>query len=155
MKEVKRIPLSLANSYVIEHHRHHGPVVGHKYSLGLYKDEALVGVAIVGRPSSRYLDDGKTLEVTRLCTTGIHNGCSQLYAACAKEAKKIGYSKVITYILESEKGTSLIASGWKLEAKKCGKPKWNTERYDNKPKQLSLFEAKIPPAEYKQRWASV
>ncbi len=70
---LKLIPVSLAraNAFVAEHHRHHKPVRGHKFSLGCTKDGILVGVAIVGRPVSRYLDDGATLEVNRLCTTGI------------------------------------------------------------------------------------
>jgi len=152
MRELKFIPLSSANAFVIENHRHHGSVIGHKFSIGLYDDGQLVGAAIVGRPTGRYLDDKKTLEVYRNCTNGIHNGCSQLYGACAREAKKRGYSRIITFILESEPGTSLRASGWECTAKRCGKPKWNTQRYDDKPKQLTLFPEKIPPAEYKQRW---
>ncbi len=30
------LPLTLgeANAFVVRHHRHHGPVVGHKFSLG-------------------------------------------------------------------------------------------------------------------------
>lgn len=77
------IPVSLkeANAFVAEHHRHHKPVTGHKFSIGCQSMGRLVGVAIVGRPVSRYLDDGLTLEVTRLCTTGERNACSMLYAA--------------------------------------------------------------------------
>jgi len=40
-----------------------------------------------------------------------------------------------------------------MEAAKAGKPKWNAERYNNHPVQLTLFPKKQPPAEYKQRWA--
>lgn len=73
-------PVSLkeANNFVLENHRHHGPVVGHKFSIGCKKDGRLVGVAIVGRPVSRFLDDGETLEVNRLCTDGAKNVCSFL-----------------------------------------------------------------------------
>jgi hypothetical protein len=61
-------PLELgeANAFVEKVHRHHGPVVGHKFSLGSVLDGNIVGVAIVGRPTSRHRDDGSTLEVTRL-----------------------------------------------------------------------------------------
>ena len=74
------IPISLkdANAFVAEHHRHHKPVVGHKFSIGCAQEGRLVGVAIVGRPVSRHLDDGLTLEVNRLCTTGEKNACSML-----------------------------------------------------------------------------
>ena len=63
---MRLIPVSLkeANAFVAEHHRHHKPVVGHKFSIGCMQAGRLVGVAIVGRPVSRYLDDGLTLEVT-------------------------------------------------------------------------------------------
>ena len=59
------IPLDEANAFVAQHHRHHQPVVGHKYSIGCESDGDVVGVAIVGRPVARGLDDGRTLEVTR------------------------------------------------------------------------------------------
>ena len=150
--DVSEISLKEANAYVEKHHRHHGRV-GHKWSLAAYKDGHLCGVAIVGRPTGRYLDDGHTLEVTRLCTDGTRNACSALYSACARRAKREGYEKIITFILQSEPGTSLKAAGWTLEAKKAGKPRWNKERYASKPVQLTLFPRKTPPAEYKQRWS--
>lgn len=153
MIEIRETTLREANAYVEELHRHHGKVVGHKWSLAAYKDGRLCGVAIVGRPTGRYLDNGSTLEVTRLCTDGTRNACSALYAACARRAKREGYAKIITFILQSEPGTSLRAAGRTLEAAKAGKPRWNKERYATKPVQLSLFPSKQPPAEYKQRWA--
>lgn len=110
------VPCSLAeaNAFVAKHHRHHQPVVGHKFSLGV-ADEAneVRGVAIVGRPVSRHRDDGWTLEVTRLATDGCENACSALYAAAWRAAKAMGYRQVGTYILASEPGTSLVAAGWK------------------------------------------
>lgn len=153
MVEVRPIPLKEANIYVERYHRHHDKVVGHKWSLAAYKDGRLCGVAIVGRPTGRRLDDGKTLEVTRLCTNGTKNACSFLYAAAAQKAKREGYAKIITFILQSEPGTSLRAAGWTMEAAKAGKPKWNTQRYNERPVQLTLFPKKQPPAEYKQRWS--
>ena len=150
--EIRQISLSEANAYVELHHRHHGMATGHKWSIGAFKDGKLCGVAIVGRPTGRYLDDGKTLEVTRLCTDGTRNACSCLYAAAARRAKREGYSRIITFILQSEPGTSLRAAGWELEAAKAGKPRWNAQRYEGRPKQMSLFPKKAPPAEYKQRW---
>ena len=151
--ELRQISLREANAYVERLHRHHGAVVGHKWSIAAYKDGELCGVAIVGRPTGRRLDDGKTLEVTRLCTDGTRNACSFLYAAAAKRAKREGYAKIITFILQSEPGTSLRAAGWTLEAAKAGKPKWNAQRYNDKPVQMSLFAKKQSPPEYKQRWS--
>jgi hypothetical protein len=65
-----RIGLDEANAFVLANHRHHKPVVGHLFSLGASVGDQIVGVAIVGRPVSRFRDDGLTAEVTRLCTDG-------------------------------------------------------------------------------------
>lgn len=121
------VPLAAANAYVLEHHRHHKPVRSHKFSLGCMADGELVGVAIVGRPVSRYLDNGNTLEVTRLCTNGAKNACSFLYGAAWRAAKALGYKKIITYTLESENGASLKASGWKC-AGTAGGLRWTGKR---------------------------
>lgn len=75
MIELCPMTLKEANAYVEQYHRHHGPVVGHKFSIGLSDGEKIVGVAIVGRPVARHLDDGWTLEVNRLCTDGTRNAC--------------------------------------------------------------------------------
>lgn len=83
-----------------------------KFSLGCMANGHLAGVAIVGRPVSRYLDDGLTLEVNRLCTDGTKNACSFLYGAAARAAKVLGYHRIVTYILDTESGVSLRASGW-------------------------------------------
>lgn len=66
------VPLAVSNKFVIEHHRHHGKVLNHRWSM--------------------------------------------LYSACAREARRRGYIRIITYILESESGASLKASNWSREA---------------------------------------
>lgn len=115
------IDFAEASAFVREHHRHHTPPQGHKFSLAAYAGELLVGVVIVGRPVARRRDDGETLEVTRLCTTGHRNACSFLYGAAARAAFALGYSRIGTYILKREPGTSLAAAGWKLIAETPGK----------------------------------
>ena len=50
MLEICPMTLREANAYVEQYHRHHGPVVGHKFSIGLSDGEKIVGVAIVGAP---------------------------------------------------------------------------------------------------------
>ena len=110
------VPVSFKDAarFVRQHHRHHTPPVGHKFSIGVVYDGRLVGVAIVGRPVSRLRDDGQTLEVTRLCTTGHRNACSFLYGAAARAAFALGYCRIGTYVLKSEPGTTLKAAGWNL-----------------------------------------
>ena len=123
MKELETFPLTLAeaNEFVSRHHRHHKPVVGHKFSIGANCQRGIVGVVIVGRPVSRHRDNGATLEVTRLCTDGTKNACSFLYGAAARAAFALGYTKIGTYISAKEPGTSLVASGWRLIGSTPGK----------------------------------
>jgi hypothetical protein len=117
------VPVSFeqAADFVRKHHRHHTPPVGHKFSIGAAVNGQLVGVVIVGRPVSRRRDDGKTLEVTRLCTVGNKNACSFLYGAAARAAFALGYQRIGTYILKREPGTSLAAAGWKMIAETPGR----------------------------------
>ncbi|HEX5321473.1 MAG TPA: XF1762 family protein [Stellaceae bacterium] len=125
-KRLSIVPLAFgaAAAFVNEHHRHHTPPVGHKFSLGAVEfgrdGGRLCGVVIVGRPVSRMRDDGATLEVTRLCTDGTANACSFLYGAAARAAFALGYLRIGTYILETEPGTSLRAAGWKLIGERGG-----------------------------------
>lgn len=142
--ELTPINLDEANAFVSQHHRHHRPVRGYKFAIAISVADQVVGVAIVGRPISRVLDDGWTLEVTRCCTDGTPNGCSKLYGACRRAAFAMGYRRLITYILDTEQGTSLVASGWKCLGV-AGGGSWNREtrpRVDAHPMQKKLlFEA--------------
>lgn len=142
MLELQPISLKEANAFVTLYHRHHKASRGHKFSLACKDNGKLVGVAICGRPVSRYLDDGETLEVNRLCTDGTHNACSFLYGASARAAKALGYRRIITYILESESGTSLRASGWTCEGI-AGCKEWSGIRKPSEP---------LYPAEMKKRY---
>lgn len=125
--EIVPINLKEANAFVSAYHRHHGPVTGHKFSIGLSDGENIVGVVIVGRPVSRYLDDSWTLEVNRLCTDGSRNACSMLYGAAWRAARAMGYKRLITYILENETGGSLRAAGWKCIGQ-AGGLRWTGKR---------------------------
>ena len=116
-----------ANEFVTNFHRHHKAVTGHKFSIGVEENGKLCGVAICGRPVSRHLDDGYTLEINRCCTDGTKNACSMLYGACFRIAKNMGYKKVITYILKTEPGTSLKASGFVCEGE-AGAEIWSGKR---------------------------
>ena len=110
--QVVHVELAEANAFVSRLHRHHKPVRGHRFSIGLMRNGTLCGVAIVGRPVARNTDMHYTLEVTRLCTDGSANACSALYAAAARAGKELGYGSIQTFILASEPGTSLRAAGW-------------------------------------------
>ena len=113
----KSISLKEANAFIEALHRHHPPVHRDKFRVGAWDTEQnkLVGVVQVGRPVARALDDGQTAEVVRLCTDGTKNVCTFLYSRAARASKELGFSRIITYILETESGTSLTASGWKFD----------------------------------------
>lgn len=120
MMKIKHIELKEANAFIEKYHRHHKAVRGHRFSIACYDDERLCGVAIVGRPVARGIDQFDTVEILRLCTDGTYNACSFLYGATKRVAKALGYKKVITYILDSENGTSLRASGFSFAANTSG-----------------------------------
>lgn len=128
---LRPITLAEANAFVAKHHRHHPPVVGHRWSVGIEVGGALVGVAIVGRPVARMSDDGYTAEVLRVCTDGTKNANSALYAACARAARAMGFRRIQTYVLESEPGISCVAAGWAQDGLTAG-GQWNDHRPDAK-----------------------
>ena len=109
-----------ANAFVTQIHRHHKATVGHVVSIGAEKDGAIIGVAIIGRPVARKLDDGRTLEVLRLCVNeGESNACSWLLTRAKRLIQAMG-CKPITYTLEREGGASLRAAGWTPELVSAG-----------------------------------
>jgi hypothetical protein len=121
------VPMTLraANAFVVTYHRHHRAVAGHKFAIGVVDEVGdLRGVAIVGRPVSRHLDDGFTAEVTRTCTDGCPNANSALYAAAWRSAKAMGYRRLITYTQGGESGTSLVAAGWRVVAERKARKSW-------------------------------
>lgn len=151
------IELKQAQAFINQLHRHHSAAVRDKFRIAAKKvGGGIVGVAQVGRPIARNLCDGYTLEVLRLCTNGEKDVCSFLYSRCARIAKEMGYRKIITYILETETGTSLKASGWVCEDANCGGATWeNCTRTKERPVQLSMIEQKqkYPVGVSKQRWS--
>lgn len=124
--QITPINLDEANAFVAVHHRHHKPVPGAKFCIAVSESDVVRGVAIVGRPVARFLDNGWTLEVNRLCTDGTKNACSMLYSSAWKASKALGYTRLITYTLPEEGGASLKASNWRLLGSRGG-GNWNRE----------------------------
>lgn len=112
--QLVHLELKEANAFVELLHRHHKRIQGHRFSLGAKHDGKLVGAAIVGRPVGGS-NQHEWVEVTRLCTDGTPNCCSFLYGAAARAAKALGYTRIQTYILRDETGSSLKASGWMFD----------------------------------------
>ena len=128
MSALRLVPITLAdaNGFVVMWHRHHQPVVGHKFSVGAADaEDVLRGVVIVGRPVARHYDDGLTLEVTRTATDGTPNTNSMLYGAAARASFALGYRRLVTYTQEGESGASLKGAGWKVIAQRPSRPGWS------------------------------
>lgn len=136
------ITLKEATEFVKRHHRHHKPPVGAMFSIGIARDgeEEPCGVAMIGRPVSRMLQDGWTAEVTRVCTDGTKNACSKLLGAAWRACRAMGYRRLITYTLPHEGGKSIKGAGWRLVGKTRG-GEWSREsrpRLDLHPTQMKL-----------------
>jgi hypothetical protein len=125
-----------ARSFIGMHHRHHGVPVGWLWLHGVKSQGRLWGVAVVGRPVARALNDGLSVEVTRVCTLP-HVGVvgsdgawhaapfnAMLYRASERTAKALGYARGLTYLLASEwdrfdergkriGGAGVRAAGWR------------------------------------------
>jgi hypothetical protein len=130
-----------AKAYIKAHHRHHKPAVGAVFCLAVADDGGTVrGVAMVGRPVARRLDDGWTLEVNRVATDGAANACSMLYGAAWRVARGLGYRRLVTYTLPEEGGASLRGAGWQFIGE-AGGGSWSVPsrpRVDLHPTQTKL-----------------
>ncbi len=115
-----------ANAFVAQFHRHNKPTSGGKFALGVGDEAGLIGVAIVGRPIARRLNDAFTAEVLRTCCRpdAQLGANSMLYGACWRAWRAMGGTKLVTYTLQAESGASLRGAGWKIigEVKPCT---WN------------------------------
>lgn len=118
------IRTKIANEFISKWHRHNKPIDhrSHRFTIGLECNGELVGVGVAGLPIARANDDGKTLEILRVCVKeGYHNANSLLYGRLTRIASMMGYEKVITYTLQKECASSLKAVGAHLE-KKINRP---------------------------------
>ena len=106
--------LRAASAFIAKHHRHNLPPRGHRFSIGCIADGAPVGVAIVGRPVSRNFNSDEVAEVVRVCVldNAPLGACSFLYGACWRAWREMGGTKMITYTLQSECGSSMRGAGW-------------------------------------------
>tara|TARA_R100000808_G_scaffold3842_1_gene13146 strand:+ start:2019 stop:2459 length:441 start_codon:yes stop_codon:yes gene_type:complete len=141
-------PLTLSEAFVFVNniHRHHPAPQGGLFAIAVSEKEKVVGVAIVGRPVARHNSDSWTVEITRVAVMeGYPNACSMLYGACWRAARAMGYKKAITYTLDTEKGTSVKAAGWKCVGQTKG-GSWNVPsrpRIDKHPLQKKFKWEKV------------
>lgn len=140
MLTITPITLREANAYVAANHRHHKPVRGCIACVAVSVGDQVRGVAIVGRPVARGLQDGWTAEITRCCTDGARNAPSMLYGAAWRAVRALGYRRLVTYTLPEEGGASLRAAGFRCLGE-AGGGSWNVPsrpRVDTHPLQRKL-----------------
>jgi hypothetical protein len=152
-----------AFAFIAEHHRHHDEPEGWLFGVAVNDGERVVGVAVVGRPVARMLQNGFTAEVTRVCIVedleavtdrrGNEHAApvaSMLYSSAWRAARALGYRRLITYTLESESGTSIKAAGWR-EVGKAGGGQWtrpSRPRVETRnPEQKTLWEQTLEVAQ--------
>jgi hypothetical protein len=145
MKEFRPISRELAKSFINNNHRHNSAPVADKFRVGLFEDDLLIGVGIAGNPIARKQMDGLTIEITRVCVLPDKtNACSQIYARMKRIAQLMGYTRIITYTLDNESGSSLKAIGAKIDHK-VSKGNWlnrqnrNYNKVFDMPKQMWLL----------------
>lgn len=131
-----------ACAFISQHHRHHRPPTGCLFCVAVSAGDGVVGVAVVGRPVSRMLQDGWTAEVTRVATDGTRNACSVLYGAAWRAARALGYRRLVTYTLPEEGGASLRGAGWKTIGE-AGGGSWS---------RASRPRVDMHPTQSKMRW---
>lgn len=151
---VRIVPITqmAARAFVDRHHRHCRPPRGDVIRCGVVDDEGVLrGVAMAGRPVARLLDDGVTLEVTRVATDGAHNACSALYGAIRRAAKALGYTRLVTYTLQEEPGVSLRAAGWRQDAE-AGGGTWSKPSRPRGDLPQLFADAREPRSDVKLRW---
>lgn len=148
--KLRPITVQEARRVVGAWHRHNRPPQGGLFAVAVELAGEIEGVAIVGRPIARCLDDGWTAEITRVATRGAANACSMLYGACCRAAHALGYRRIVTYTLASEPGTSLRAAGFVEDAQLKARPSWSSA---GRPRhQQDLFGEEMRPSEAKVRW---
>lgn len=135
---MKIVPITFrkASEFVNEHHRHNKASCGHKFSIGLEQDNKLIGIATAGRPVARALDNGRNIEITRVCVLEGHkNACSMLYGRMKRICQLMGFEKIFTYTLKTESGSSLKAIGARIVGEVIPKS-WNTKNRKRKEQEI-------------------
>lgn len=116
--EIRPVRFGVCKAFVEAHHHHCRPPAGWRFGAGCFNGPTMVGVAMVGRPVARMIDATQVVEVNRLCIDRDlspalrRNAASKLLGFAAKEARRRGFARIITYTLQSEGGASLRAAGW-------------------------------------------
>jgi hypothetical protein len=133
MAELILIPTTLrdARAWINLHHSHHRAPQGGMFSVGVgTKDPGggivMACIAIFGKPVARMLNDDFTGEITRVASDRTPHAASKAVAAITRMAGAGGYTRLVSYTLLGEAGTSYRAAGWWPTARTEG-GEWSRE----------------------------
>lgn len=143
-----------ARRFVALHHRHCDPPQGWLFGVSVVDETGeVVGVGMAGRPIGRKMQDGLTIEITRVCvpTVGARkNVCSQIYAALCRAAAALGYHRALTYTLAEESAASFRAAGFTADGETPAIAAW---KYTGQVRhQADMFGHEKRPSGAKVRW---
>ena len=120
--------IKTANMVVACWHRHSTPITQKVLcAVRIVLAAETVGVAILGLPVSRILDDGLAVEIRRVCVRDAapRNSCSMLYGALCRAGKAIGYVTAYTYTTDDEDAASVRAAGFERDGERVA-ANWDT-----------------------------
>lgn len=116
---IRPATLREANNFVRRWHSHNKPVKGCMFAAACEtRGRDVVGVAIVGRPIAPALQDGRTIEVTRVATPGLRadrrcwGAMSMLLRSVWQAAWALGVRRGVSYTRSDESGRGYEAAGW-------------------------------------------
>jgi hypothetical protein len=110
--ELRPWTVKQAVPFVARVHRRLPKVQGALWAICVERDGDVVGAALVGHPSRKLAEEG-ILSVLRVAVLeDQRNACSMLYGGCARAARAMGATSLVTYTHLDESGVSLKAAGW-------------------------------------------
>lgn len=94
-------------------HSHLSEPRGWLTGVSVVHGEELHCVAVLGRPNARNLQkNGYTAEVTRVAADHTLHAASKALAAITRAGLSLGYTRLVSYTLIHEAGTTYKACGW-------------------------------------------
>jgi len=125
---VKKISWKLAKRFVESHHYLGYTPARHRFTLGVYFDNELIGIMMFGRPVARYEDQDTTLELTRMVLLpSPKNSESRSLSLAEKYIKKnTEFRRLIAYAdSDRHQGTIYRAANWKEINRHHQTGRWN------------------------------
>lgn len=135
------VPIAVKHAIplVVRWHAHSGPPQEHQAAIAcrLVGASEPCGVAVVGEPVAQAWCGTGIGEVVRVATDGTEHAASWCYGAARRLLKAMGFRCWVSYTLEREAGTCLLAAGFQRIRPSAG-GSWDRESR-TRPQPLALF----------------